>query len=302
MQRFLRRPAGPISLPSALLALGLLASAASAQIRPGDLVVVTRHSETLRFDVETGATSVLSGETFHDIAIGPDRRVYAIRNSRFTRSGILPAEIVELDARTLEASPIVTSEPFREGIALDVDAAGHILLAATVAGASEALLRIDPGSGATELLSSGGLLQGVGDVLAQRRGGILVSIPGAVVRVDPETGEQSPFASDLGVTDLLAASGGRLAQTRSGAVLVGDVSGDAVAVLDPVSGETQAELLLPPASNFQVDLAVTPSDDLLVLGLHGVQRFDFGRLRFEDLGRIGPRTRAMALMPGRRRP
>ena len=286
-----------------LLACVFLFSAAVAQgkILPGDVVVVPRGSlvgPLILIDHDTGLASqlpvALSIRSF-DIAIGSRQRIYVITGDHTGANALL-----EINAHTLAVTPVNPSVPFEHASALDVDARGNIILAARLSDSSQVLLRIDPNSGLAEILSSDGLLSELASVLVLQDGAILASsrVEG-IVRIEPETGDQSLLASieELGFPGL----GGALAQTCAGTVLFGVSPDNAAMILDPITGEVQAQLLLPPASNFQLDLAISPEGDLLILGLHGLQRFEFDRLQFEDVVSIHNRLWRMAVMPNRPR-
>lgn len=286
------------SARSLLLACVFLFSTAVAQgkILPGDVVVASRGGSLILIDHDTGLASQLPvalGIRSFDIAIGSQQRIYVITGDHTDANALL-----EINAHTLAVTPVSPSIPFENASALDVDASGNIILAARLSDSSQVLLRIDPGSGLAEIVSSDGLLSELVSVLVLRDGAILASssVEG-VVRVEPETGDQSLFASieELGSPGL----GGALAQACAGAVLFGASPDDAATILDPITGEVQAQLLLPPASNSQLDLAISPEGDLLILGLHGLQRFEFDRLQFEDVVSIASRLSRMAVMPNR---
>jgi len=286
-----------------LLACVLLFSAAVAQgkILPGDVVILPRGGGSLVvIDHDTGLASELPvalGFVSFDIAIGSRQRIYVITGDHTD-----PNALLEINAHTLAVTPVSPSIPFEHASALDVDARGNIILAARLSDSSQVLLRIDPNSGLAEILSSDGLLSEIASVLVLQDGAILASsrVEG-VVRVEPETGDQSLLASieELGFPSL---GGGALAQTSAGSVLFGASPDDSATILDPITGEVQAQLLFPPASNSQQDLAISPEGDLLILGLHSLQRFEFDRLQFEDVvSPISGRMRRMVVMPNRAR-
>jgi sugar lactone lactonase YvrE len=203
----LRRAWG--SAATALAAL-LLASTASAQLLPGDILVIDRDAGTnsqgalFRVDPVTGARTLVS-----DFGIGDN--------------------------------------PGREPLGVAVEASGQILVTDTLAGTNVrgALFRVDPVTGARTILNDFGAGDNPGlcpaDIAVETSGQILVvdvctgaSGQGALFRVDPVTGART-IVSDFGAGDNAGGPTGVAVET-SGQILLIDPFADVLFRVDPVTG------------------------------------------------------------------
>lgn len=275
----------------ALLVLLPIPGAARDSLRPGDMLVSTQGAALLRVDGRSGEVQEIGRPGSMDLAIDGKRRIFGLTELTF---GVGP-ELVEIDRKSLETKPLPFALPFQAGLALAPDPDNQLVVAGTLEPELGALLRVDPKSGAIDEIARSEQLASTQHLLVLGDGSVLASLPEGVLRVDPATKAEDFIFETPDPPSELAAS---LVASCDGLVLIGLPSEDGVQVLDPASGEIQTELFFQPATNFQSDLAFAPDASLLILGLHGLQRFDFERLRFEEVTeRIGTRLHRMVVMP-----
>ena len=202
----------PSTAVAAFLAAFLASVAAAASLRPGDLVV-TRDREPdlpgaiLHVDPQTGLRTVIAElrnleSEASGIAIDADGDLLVVERSRPGPRGLppsQPSEIVRVDPETGAQSVVASFPPIIGQIdvspfGIAIDASGDLLV--TDVGRST-ILRIDAATGATEVVSSGGLLAAPTGIAIGAAGDVFVLNWGplplfpTIVRIDPESGEQS---------------------------------------------------------------------------------------------------------------
>jgi|GEM_PF-6643532 len=237
-----------------LLALGVLLPAApfavrAAPLAPGDLVVQgTPEGESeaglYRVDAATGAFELLAGGAFRDHAVDPVGILFAIEDGT----------VVRIDPATGEKTPVPGGDDLGtlEGIAVD---RGGLLWIARIEpggkpfGTDVEILSLDPITGASAIVASGGMLSGVNaqthplDLEIAPDGaplllvtGVVQGSTGTVLRIDPDDGSaavvgEEPFDLLALAVGLGLAPDGALVYTADGGILC-----DCVAVIDPVTG------------------------------------------------------------------
>jgi len=149
-------------------------------------------------DPVTGAQTVLAegyfngqGATF--VAVAPDGTIY------FTTSTGVPTASIWRITPDGTLSLVSTGGLIQSTAGIAVEASGTLVVADYD---SDAILRIDPATGAQSIVSQGNLLQGQLGLALEADGDIVVTDPGwqggnpEIIRIDPVTGAQSLVTSD----------------------------------------------------------------------------------------------------------
>jgi Ca2+-binding RTX toxin-like protein len=280
---------------------GSLPAAAGAVIlKPGDLVVADLDAfggfegGIIRIDPATGQQTAVSSNEIStaDLFANPmglvfdaRGRILVVELDGVDASG--DGGVVRVDPATgqqtaVSSNEISSTDLFEEPSGIALDAAGRILITdfdSQGVGTTGAVIRVDPITGqqtavSNNLISTPDLfedpsdivLDGAGRALVTDREGMGVGNNGAVIRVDPATGQQASV-SDENIntgTDLFDTPLG-IALDGAGRILVADgdsqgVSGNgAVIRVDPVTGQQTA--VSNDTINTGTDLFNTPTGD-----------------------------------------
>ena len=272
------------------LAAGAVAapSAAAVTLAPGDIVVSDESSgigfsgAVIQVDPDTGQQTLVSDNTLNtgdDYFANPDFIVLDAQG-RILVSDYGSAAVIRVDPATGQQTLVsdntinIGTDLFVDPYGIALDAQGRILVADGDSLSSGALIRVDPTTGqqtavSTNAINTGtDLFQDPTGIAVDAQGRILVADEesqggsGAVIRVDPATGQQT-LVSDNTIntgTDLFVDPYG-IALDAQGRILVtdndsqGDSSG-AVIRVDPATGQQTA--VSTNAINTGSDLFVDP--------------------------------------------
>jgi sugar lactone lactonase YvrE len=203
-----------------LLSAILVATPATAALRPGDIVVNegTDNGEMLRVDPETGAVSHLSQGGLLRLHASQMALDALGRILTFSAAGLVAVD-PDTGAQTLLAPPI----PSISIQAVAVATTGEVY--ATSPGSSgipPSIFRIDPTTGAYPTVSSGGSLVFPVGIMVDADGSLVVADgrafggTGGILRIDPSTGAQTTVASGgniLRPAGILVEPGGQIVIT-----------------------------------------------------------------------------------------
>jgi streptogramin lyase len=271
-----------VRLASAIAVLLLGSSSASGDLLLlGDILVTDEGSRDApnihRIDPATGEVS-----TF--VRFGPEEDVVVRSDGRVFAIGYGGLGVYEVDRETGGFTLIADMERPRF-IAVDQD--GNLVVTAVVREPTfqGAILRVDPETGSTEVVTQGGYLQSTDGLTVLQDGRIVFTANAGVIQVDPSTGVQSLLTTDPRIVGW-ASSGAGLDQRANGDLLFGtNNAGGFVGImsLDVLTGEV-FELLEVPDLRSQIDLLIEGDEDILILDLHaGLLRFDAETLERQDL-------------------
>ena len=179
-----------------ILTFAFIASISQAvNVLPGDLLVASQDTNAIvRAELPSGETVIYQGtipERFSGIAIGEDGRIFVIGSASSSVRRV--SEIDPTTGSVRVVTEISVSPLF--GIAIEDD--GSLLITDSIS----QVLRIDPDSGSSSVVTSGGnvtgplgiVLDDLGDIyLSDTRGG---ADPGQIIRVDHLSGAQTVISS-----------------------------------------------------------------------------------------------------------
>lgn len=213
-----------------------LAVSSPAGAKEGDIIVGdSSDSVVYRLDPGSGDADVLSDSALfvapNDSVFSPKGRLYVTDYEAFGG----PGGVLSVNPRNGKTVEVAGGAPFEQpdGIAI---APGGDLYVTDLDAEGGALFRVEMPSGEVELVSSvnanGAALEDpVGVVVPPDGKPIVATFVQTIVRVDPQTGEQDPIATEL---DGLTAGAG-LARAADGTLFTTGTAG--IEAVDPKSGE-----------------------------------------------------------------
>ncbi len=295
-----------------LVAFALAPAAAGAQLQAGDIVVADPNAfggngGLIDVNPDSGAQTPISNETisaenlFRDpsgVALDSDGSLIVADPNAFGGSGGL----IRVDPDTGQQTPLsnnTLSSPgfFEDPLGLAVAHSGKLLVTDPNAdGGSGAVISVDAGSGeqsrvSDNAISSANLFSNPSGIAIERTGTILVADPdspppasgGAIVAVDPESGEQKAVTSNAtSQSDLFSQPLGVAVETP-GTLLVAntapDPSADGVILVNRSSGQqyglsTGGGFAAPDAIAIDLDGRALVADSEAFAGGGGVIRVD----------------------------
>jgi len=247
-------------------------SASAIKLNSGDIIVVDPAAvNVVRINPLTGAQTLISKGTFlsapGSVALPSKTRILVADSRACQWGGIIQVGTIVGAQSTVACGQLTQSA---QGMA--IEPSGNILISGV-----RGIARIHPATGAGSLVYrdtgnvalSGIVLDSNGQILATAQRGFGGPCPagcGAVLRIDPTTGNQS-----------IVSSGGSFSQVNnnlqgiaiepSGNILVIDSGTKSIIRVDPSTGN---QTLVSSGAAVPIGIAVAPSSDIFLVGIGGV--------------------------------
>jgi sugar lactone lactonase YvrE len=213
-----------VILAAAALAAAATPGSAGAAVDPGDILVADLHADAVvEVDPSTGGQTVISDNTINtgtDLFVDPsgialDDSGNILVADAETGAGNTGA-VISVNPTTGQQTVVsdntinTGTDHFENPIAIALEADGDILIADNPVGIADPVIRVDPATGQQTLVSSNDVNTGadlfsqLSGIAVESDGQILLSDldslsphPGAIIRVDPTTGQQSVVSSNV---------------------------------------------------------------------------------------------------------